>query len=163
MHTRRLVIVHARHAHAQERHASCPSCARARASSSMPSLPERYPLPVGYLLSSRERVPRHAHTPARLTSCAHPSSTHAMHRGGGSSVITMHTHRHTSSPHTHTHRQRVRVKVVGLEDDCVVGYEINLVVGSVCCWFDPPHAQIAFANHTRTRFARARAAARQEA
>ena len=109
MRTRQHVMPHARHAHAHARHrhaharhASCTSCARARASSSMSTLPFRYPLPCRYLLSSRERVPRHARSPVRLTSCPHPRSTHAMHRGGG---VISHHHAHTPTHviNTHTH------------------------------------------------------------
>ena len=95
---------HARHRHAHARHASCTSCARARASSSMSTLPFRYPLPCRYLLSSRERVTRHARSPVRLTSCPHPRSTHVMHRGGHQSSPC--THADTRHHHTHTHTDR---------------------------------------------------------
>ena len=123
------VMPHARHRHARSRHASCPR------------FPSATRFPFAYLLSSRERVPRHARSPVRQPPCPHPRSTHAMHLGGGHQSSPC-THTDTRHQHTHTHRQRVRVKVVGLEDDCVVGYEINLVVGCVCCWFSPPRAQI---------------------
>lgn len=143
-----------RHAHAQARHRPCPSCTRAGTSRLMPVMRSSssvivhalasLPIPASRLdtcyhpvsASRVMRTPtldtRHAHTHARHTSCT----------GEGGHQSSPCTHTATRHHHTHTHRQRVRVKVVGLEDDCVVGYEINLVVGCVCCWFSIPRAQI---------------------